>query len=141
MSPPRPIVHHALRRLFLVALDVYYRREAHEDAMRVPEDGPVLLVANHPNGLVDPLLLLTTTPRTVRFLGKAPLFDMPVLGSLMRGFQALPVYRAQDGADTSQNQRTFEAVYDALDRGELVCLFPEGKSHDEPTVQDLQPVS
>ena len=63
MSRPRPIVHHALRRLFLVALDVYYRREAHEDAMRVPEDGPVLLVANHPNGLVDPLLLLTTTPQ------------------------------------------------------------------------------
>jgi 1-acyl-sn-glycerol-3-phosphate acyltransferase len=104
----------------------------------VPADGPVLLVGNHPNGLVDPVLVASTTPRTVRFLGKAPLFEMPLLGHVMRGLEALPVYRAQDGADTSANARTFEAVFAALARGELVCLFPEGKSHDAPALAELK---
>ena len=37
--------------------------------------GPVLLVANHPNSLFDPALVLATAGRRVRFLAKAPLFD------------------------------------------------------------------
>lgn len=104
----------------------------------VPAAGPVLLVGNHPNGLVDPVLVASTTTRTVRFLGKAPLFEMPGLGQVMRGLEVLPVYRAQDGADTAANARTFEAVYGALARGELVCLFPEGRSHDEPELAELK---
>jgi len=104
----------------------------------VPARGPVILVGNHPNGLVDPVLLAGTTSRAVRFLGKAPLFDMPVLGQVMRGLEVLPVYRSQDGADTGDNARTFEAVFAALARGELVCLFPEGKSHDEPALTKLK---
>lgn len=104
----------------------------------VPARGPVLLVGNHPNGLVDPVLVASTTTRIVRFLGKAPLFEMPVLGEVMRGLAALPVYRAKDGADTAANARTFEAVFAALARGELVCIFPEGISHDQPELAELK---
>jgi hypothetical protein len=63
---------------------------------------------------------------------------MPVIGAIMRGFRLIPVYRAQDGADTAQNEATFQAVFEALREGDLVCLFPEGRSHDEPTLQKLK---
>jgi 1-acyl-sn-glycerol-3-phosphate acyltransferase len=98
----------------------------------------VILVGNHPNGLVDPIVLALACGRPVRFLGKAPLFDMPVIGTLMRGLQALPVHRPQDAADTSRNEETFAAVHGALADGDLVCLFPEGKSHNEPALQTLK---
>ena len=104
----------------------------------VPAQGPVLLVGNHPNGLVDPVLLADASARAVCFLGKAPLFEMPLLGRVLRGLKALPVYRSQDGADTASNARTFEAVFEALGRGEVVCLFPEGRSHDEPALLALK---
>ncbi len=118
------------------AVDLFYRREFL--GQPVPTSGPVLLVGNHPNGLVDPVLLAKTTSRPLRFLGKAPLFEMPVIGWLMRGLGALPVYRAKDGADTAKNTATFEAVWNALAAGDVVCLFPEGVSHSAPELQQLK---
>ena len=125
-----------LLRLAAFAVGIYYRVRSLGAA--VPADGPVILVGNHPNGLVDPVVLASTTTRPVRFLGKAPLFDMPVLGSVMRGLKALPVYRPKDGADTARNEETFGAVHDALRAGDLICLFPEGVSHNEPALQTLK---
>lgn len=105
----------------------------------MPTRGPLVLVGNHPNGLVDPVLLSCATDRSLRFLGKAPLFQIPVVGWLVRGARVLPVHRAQDGADTKEdNLATFAAVFEALGDGDLVALFPEGKSHSEPKVQRMK---
>ena len=68
---------------------------------------------------------MLASPRPVRFLGKAPLFKMPIIGWLMRALQCLPVYRAQDGADTQGNEATFSAVSAAL-KGEKLSVFSRG---------------
>lgn len=129
-----------MQRLILritgLAVGLYYRQSTL--GRTVPPEGPVLLVGNHPNGLVDPIVLARACGRPVRFLAKAPLFGMPVIGTLLRGLRALPVHRPQDAADTSQNEATFAAVHRALADGDLVCLFPEGKSHNEPALQTLK---
>jgi len=130
------VAQRALSELARQAVRVYYRVQHLGE--RVPDSGPLLLVGNHPNGLVDPVLVAGATTRSVRFLGKSPLFEMPVLGAVLRGLEALPVYRSQDGADTRANTSTFEAVFAALARGEVVCLFPEGRSHDEPALLELK---
>jgi 1-acyl-sn-glycerol-3-phosphate acyltransferase len=104
----------------------------------VPDEGPLILVGNHPNGLVDPVLVACRTHRVVRFLGKAPLLDMPVLGALFRRMEVLPVFRPQDGADTARNEETFRAVFEALRAGDVICMFPEGRSHSEPALQRLK---
>ena len=83
-------------------------------------------------------MLMDRAHRPVRFLGKAPLFEMPVIGWLMTQLKCLPVYRSQDGQGTGGNQSTFAAVSAALNKGEVVCLFPEGISHDEPQLQPLK---
>ena len=102
-------------------------------------DGAVLLVANHPNALLDPPIIVATSGRTPRFLAKSTLFSMPVIGWFVRGAGAIPVYRRADaGADMSKNAEMFAAVERALAEGHAVCLFPEGMSHSTGRVEALK---
>ena len=125
-----------LLALFRWVVRVFYRVEVLGEP--VPSDGPILLVANHPGGLADPALLLCTTKRPLLYLAKAPLFSIPVLGAALRAVGAVPVYRSQDGHDTGQNARAFDAVHGALAKGQAIALFPEGKSHSLPGLAELK---
>jgi 1-acyl-sn-glycerol-3-phosphate acyltransferase len=98
----------------------------------------MIIVANHPNGLIDPVIVAYLAGREVRFLAKEPLFRTPLIGWVVRTMKALPVYRKMDGHDTDANEKTFQAVYDALGSGQAICLFPEGISHSEPSLQPLK---
>lgn len=120
------------------AVDAFYRRIALPGGGSIPAAGSVLLVANHPNALIDPIVVARIARRKVRMLAKAPLFEMPGVCLLVKGAGALPVYRSKDGADTSQNHETFRAVNEALLEGSAVLIFPEGISHDEPRLQKLK---
>jgi 1-acyl-sn-glycerol-3-phosphate acyltransferase len=131
-----PLLPRLVLRLADLAAGIFYRRSTLGG--EVPAAGPVLLVGNHPNGLVDPVFLAAAARRPVRFLGKAPLLRMPVLGGLLRAMRMLPVYRAADGYDTASNARTFDAVYDALAAGDAVAMFPEGTTHGCPRLEPLR---
>src|SRR5882762_8539510 len=122
-----------------VALRVYFRRIEVAGLENVPLDTPVIFVLNHPNALVDPAFLLCLAPRRVAFIAKAPLFRMPVIGSLVRALDSLPAYRRQDeGQDTSRNIETFTAARKLLARGITIGICPEGVSHDEPRLKPLK---
>jgi glycerol-3-phosphate O-acyltransferase/dihydroxyacetone phosphate acyltransferase len=102
-------------------------------------DGPVLVTANHPNALLDPLLIFRTAGRAARPLAKAPLFEQVLVGSMLKALGGLPVYRKQD--DPSQmhrNDETFRRAIDALQAGDAVQIFPEGRSHSEPGLVPLR---
>jgi 1-acyl-sn-glycerol-3-phosphate acyltransferase len=103
----------------------------------VPATGPLLLLPNHPNALLDPALVMATAGRPVRFLAKSTLFSGP-FGPLMRLARAVPVYRRKDGAETERNAETFAAVDAALARGEAICIFPEGISHSSGRLEALR---
>jgi 1-acyl-sn-glycerol-3-phosphate acyltransferase len=120
-----------------VAVRLYYR--ASRSGASVPQEGPVLLVGNHPNSLLDPAFVAWAAARPVRFLAKAPLFTDLRVGWLVRGAGSLPVYRRQDDASQmGRNEDTFRAVHDALGSGSAVAIFPEGVSHSEPGLVPLK---
>ncbi len=101
--------------------------------------GPVLLVVNHPNALLDPAVVWATAGRDVRFLAKSTLFSRHVMAPLVRRTGAIPVYRRMDeGTDVSRNAETFAAVANVLDEGGCVCVFPEGLTHEHGRLQPLR---
>ncbi|MGK2860130.1 MAG: lysophospholipid acyltransferase family protein [Thermoanaerobaculia bacterium] len=115
----------------------YYRFEV--QGSTIPSSGPVVVVANHPNGVVDPGCVIVAAGRPIRFLAKAPLFDDLILGPIVRGSGAIPVRRRQDesGAEID-NSGMFAAAREALASGSAVGIFPEGISHDEPSMTPLK---
>jgi 1-acyl-sn-glycerol-3-phosphate acyltransferase len=119
-------------------LQLFFRRIEVNGADRVPRTGPVVFAVNHPNALVDPLLLLCFAPRPVSFLAKAPLFRMPVVGWFVKRLDSIPVYRRQDQADTSENRETFARARSLLARGGTIAIAPEGTSHSGPGLRPLK---
>lgn len=118
---------------------VFFRRIEIEGLDRLPSKGPLLLVSNHGNSLIDPMVLLAFVPRRLRFLAKSTLWDTAVLRPLLAMADPIPVYRRQDaGVDTSRNVEAFARCWEALAEGEAIALFPEGKSHGEPSLQPLK---
>ena len=124
-----------IRALARAITAVFYRVD---EAGSVPAAGPVLLLPNHPNALLDPAVIWATSGRDVRFLAKSTLFDGP-FGPILKGAGAIPVYRRLDqGVDASRNSETFSAVQNALTAGDAVCLFPEGISHSTGRLEPLR---
>lgn len=132
-----------LRAIAGIALRWYYRDIQVEGLDRVPRRGPVLLVVNHPNALVDALVVGWILPRRVLITAKSTIFANPIAGALLRFIGVVPLRRAKDEASDAppsptRNRETFEAVHDALARGGTVLIFPEGKTHDEPSLAPLK---
>jgi 1-acyl-sn-glycerol-3-phosphate acyltransferase len=112
-----------------VAADTYFRRIEVRDRERMPRAGPVLIVANHPAGMTDAVILSTQLDRPVHFIAMAPLFKPWLRGLAMRAIGALPVYRQRDDPSRMhQNDDTFRACHELFDQGGVVAIFPEGHS-------------
>jgi glycerol-3-phosphate O-acyltransferase / dihydroxyacetone phosphate acyltransferase len=99
---------------------------------RLPPQGPRLVVANHVNSLVDPILVLGFLGVRPRILAKNTLWRHPMVAPLLMFAGAVPVYRKQDGAPVSRNLDTFARCCETLAKGGTVLLFPEGASHNQP---------
>lgn len=118
---------------------IFFRRVEILGLDNLPASGGGLLISWHPNGLVDPALILAHCPRPVVIGARHGLFQVPLLGTLMRRLGCVPIYRAIDrapGGDEearrAANRRTLDTMAQAIADGSLSLLFPEGDSHDEP---------
>ncbi|MDQ3995919.1 MAG: lysophospholipid acyltransferase family protein [Gemmatimonadota bacterium] len=146
------MLYRLLRFITGIALRWFYRDVSVRHAERVPHGAmPLLLVVNHPNALVDALLVGWALPRRLTITAKATLFENPALAWFLRVAGVVPLRRASDerrrrsaaAGSTSEprpdrNVDAFRAILDRLEHGGAVLIFPEGKSHDEPALAPLR---
>lgn len=139
MAAPKQWFGNMLRWVIRRWVRLYYPALEVSNGERIPRDGPVLLAANHPNSLLDPVVVGISAKRPVRFLAKAPLFDVPVLGRLMKALGMVPAYRGcDDPKQVRRNVESLEAGANILAANEVLGIFPEGKTHDEPGVEQVR---
>jgi len=124
------VVYTVLSRFLALVTRVFFRRIEVEGLHHVPADGPVIFVGNHPNSLIDPVLILTTCTRRVHFAAKDVLFESAPLRVLLTALGAVPIRRRKDHPDGAlDNSAAFDALHDVLHAGGAFGIFPEGISH------------
>jgi len=97
-----------------------------------PQTGGGLICANH-QSMFDPPLVGLTCQRRMNYLARDTLFPVPVLGSLIRFLDAIPIDR--EGVGLSGIKETLRR----LKAGELVLIFPEGTRTSDGEVKPLKP--
>jgi 1-acyl-sn-glycerol-3-phosphate acyltransferase len=123
---------------------LFYRRIEISGLENVPREGPVLLIANHTNGLVDPMVVLAVLERPVVFVAKSTLWGIPVLRQILDLLGCVPVVRrGEEDREISlkgeeRNRGSFERLAEELDRGGCVLIFPEGRSHSDPRLSEMR---
>ena len=139
MAKPRPMREHkgigfTVGVLLLKPLLWTFTRHRWIDGTKLPETGGAVVVANHVSH-VDPVTFahfMWDHGRLPRFLAKAALFDVRVLGWLIRDMGQIPVHR--ESGDAAQ---AFTSAVAAVDEGKAVIVYPEGTLTRDP---DLWPM-
>ncbi|WP_281544527.1 MFS transporter [Grimontia sp. SpTr1] len=102
----------------------------------IPEQGAALIVANHVS-YVDALLLMGTSTRPVRFVMDKSISEMPILKYVFRHAGVIPICSPRKCEKTYN--AAFETIGQALNNGEVVCIFPEGRLTSDGELGEFRP--
>jgi 1-acyl-sn-glycerol-3-phosphate acyltransferase len=134
--------YHLLKTLLRLALRIFFKSIHLNNLEKIPTNTPLIIVANHPNTLLDPLVIATHLPQEVHFLAKSTLFNSPIKKWLMSKLNMLPIYRKQDlpkgTKNDSNNQAIFQKCFDFLKGKGTILIFPEGISVSERKLQEIK---
>jgi 1-acyl-sn-glycerol-3-phosphate acyltransferase len=107
-----------------------------EGAQNIPEEGAVLLVCNHVS-FMDALLLMANLRRPARFVMYYKIFNTPLLSFVFRTAKAIPIAGHKENPQLLQ--QAYDAIDEALQAGEVVCIFPEGSLTRDGEIAPFRP--
>ncbi|HEX2828560.1 MAG TPA: MFS transporter [Burkholderiales bacterium] len=90
----------------------------------IPDEGAALVVCNHVS-YVDALVISAACRRPIRWVMDHNIFRVPLLSFFFRTARAIPIAPARENEETLR--RAYEEIARALENGELVGIFPEGR--------------
>lgn len=122
-----PVLFPIGRTLGLFLLPVRLEGREH-----LPRAGGYMLVSNHLSW-IDPPWIEFVVNRPVRYMAKRELFELFVLGGLLRAVGVFPITRA------SADRRALATALELLARGEILGIFPEGHRSDDGTLIRAHP--
>jgi len=117
-----------LRPFVWMGIRFFFRRVVVAGAHRVPSNRPVVIVANHQNALLDPVVLCVSSTKQLHWLTRADVFKNPLVDRFLRSINMLPVYRERDRvADLhNRNNEIFRQCYERMKSNAIIGIFPEG---------------
>lgn len=132
------MLYYLIRILAVLSLERFFHSIVVEHRERIPVDRPIIFVANHPNAVMDAMLMSYAVGRRIHFVAKSTLFTNRIACWFFGKLGVVPIYRLQDDpAQMHRNVDMFRRLYDLLERGGSFLIFPEGRS--EP-VRKIEPI-
>ncbi len=133
------MLYRFLKLIISLSIRIYYREIRVLNRENLEHDGPMILIANHPNTLMDAWILGYINRRRVNYMAKATFFNSPFKRKMLSALGMIPINRKSDGAVAGvANKDSFEACYELLERGGVLAIFPEGTSYLERKLRELK---
>lgn len=101
----------------------------------IPEEGAAVLVCNHVS-FVDAVVVMAACRRPIRFVMDHRIFRTPVLNFIFRTGGAIPIASARE--DPEMLERAYDQIARALEAGDLVGIFPEGRITDTGELNEFR---
>ncbi|HRI91946.1 MAG TPA: 1-acyl-sn-glycerol-3-phosphate acyltransferase, partial [Accumulibacter sp.] len=124
-----------LRFIAWLLIHSVYRLEQ-KGLQNIPQEGPAVLVCNHVS-FVDPIVIAAASRRPIRFVMDHRIYRLPVISLVFRHMNTIPIAPARE--DPLMMEAAFEEVARALEEGELVAIFPEGRITDNGDLSPFRP--
>ncbi len=134
------LLYQLLKLLVLLVEWVFYPFTTVANRKRLRVKGPGVIVSNHPNTLMDPLHVISRTPRLSFFLANASLYENPIANWLLQRLYTIPISRpGKDGGERQFDiEDSFAKCYVHLEKGGIIYIAPEGGSHQERRLQPIK---
>ena len=121
-----------------IGLFFYTKRILVSGKKNIPKKGAILFCVNHPDGLIDPLIVTINTSRNDHYLVRAASFKKPLIKKILESLNLMPIYRIRDGANQlGKNKEIFESCSNLFKMSESLMIFPEGSHNRKRTVRPL----
>jgi len=115
--------------LVLLSNNIFYSKTRVRNRQKLKIKNPTIFVSNHPNTLLDPLMVALRMNKFVHFLINASLFKNAALAWFWRNSVGIKVERKEDtGGERVNNEETFRFAEDFLMDGGVLYIAPEGGS-------------
>ena len=133
MNPISRLVYRFLQGVAITATELYFRKIVFLNRQYLASEGPLVVIANHPNTVVDPLLAVMYTREQCFLLANYGLFKNPIAGAILRTLFCIPVKRTKDVAEGEErnNDNAFRESEEHLMAGRSLFVAAEGSSYTE----------
>lgn len=134
------ILYAILRILCWLTLPIYYKRVRVAGKEHRIEKGPLIVVSNHPNTMMDAILVGMPLRQRLGFLANASIFKNPIAARIWRYLRVIPIYRQQDLAagERMDNAESFRECFAFLKEGHSLMILPEGTSYSEMKLRPIK---
>ena len=128
-----------IHRVALLALKLFFNEVTIQNREKVPQNSPVIFVANHPNFFMDPLIVGSCCPRVLHFFAKSTIFSSRFKNFILHKLNLIPIYRKiDDEANMGKNVDSFIKGYEILEKNGAFLIFPEGISMGRRVLEKLK---
>jgi glycerol-3-phosphate O-acyltransferase / dihydroxyacetone phosphate acyltransferase len=135
--------YRSLRQILRLSLELYFLNVQVKGRGNVPDEGPVIFASNHPNSIMDAVILTTQLRRPVHYMAKSILFENVLVKAIFKQCGVIPVYSSAYGSKEKrvrlfQNKESFRRAYEVLEEGNCIGVFPEGRNSPDRRVLTLK---
>ena len=111
-SNNKNMLYALFRFIFRISARFYFKTFQVKGAENIPKKGPVFIVANHPSGFMDPIVIGILTNRSLFFLAKGALFQSRFSRWILSVLHVIPIFRGDETPGYAEkNEKIFSLCY------------------------------